>query len=375
MPGLPANELRGRFGEKSMRVISCACALVALLALYGVADAAGGGKKELKIGFIYISPVGDSGWSYAHDIARRKLGMDPANVTFVAESVPDGPDFDRVITSMAKQGYDLIVTTSFSYMDGTAKAAKAFPEVTFLHCSGYKTAPNLSVFFGRLYQVKYLAGMVAGGMTKSNIIGYAASHPFPEMVRGVNAFALGAQAVNPKAEVRVLWTNAWFDPMAEEEAARKLISEGADVLAQKLDSPTLQRVAQEAGVYSIGYSTDMSADAPRSHMTATVWNWSVFYERVLEEMRNGSWRSGTYWPGVESGIVDLAPFGPMVPKALQDAVMARKQEIIDGTFVVLGGPVYDQAGNVRIPEGAAPTDKELLEMDWLVRGVVGGIGE
>lgn len=355
-----------------MRAFIALTVLAALLGLSGMAAAADGGEpKKLTIGFVYVSPVGDAGWSYAHDLARRKLAEEPGISTMFVESVPEGADSERVILNMSRKGCDIIATTSFGFMDPTLKVAAQFPNIVYLHCSGYKTAPNVSNYFGRMYQARYLTGMVAGSMTKTNVIGYAAAFPIPEVIRGINAFALGARAVNPEAEVRVVWTRTWYDPVTEKEAAKSLISVGADVIAQHQDSPGPQEAAQERGVYSIGYNTDMTQFAPKAHLVAAIWNWVPFYEDVVAKVRGGEWKSGSYWPGMETGIVDLSAFGPMVPKEVRDTVMARRKEIIDGTFRVFSGPVLDQAGNARVAEGATLTDKELLEMNWFVQGVVG----
>ncbi len=355
-----------------MRTLTALIMAVLLLALCGPVQAADKGeKKDLKIGFVYVSPVGDAGWSYAHDLARQKLAKEPGITTYFVENVSEGADSERVILNMSRKKYDIIFTTSFGFMDPTLNVAAQFPDITYLHCSGYKTAPNVSNYFGRMYQARYLTGLTAGSMTKSNIIGYVAAFPIPEVIRGINAFTLGVLDANPKAEVRVVWTKTWYDPVTEKEAAKTLLGVGADVIAQHQDSPGPQEAAQEKGVYSIGYNTDMSSLAPRAHLVAAIWNWVPFYEDVVAKVRAGTWKSGSYWPGIETGIVDLSPFGPMVPKDVQDKVLARKKEIVEGKYVVFHGPVTDQDGRIRIAEGKAPADKELLEMDWFVKGVVG----
>ncbi len=347
------------------RIVLC----LLCLALFSLpANAA---EKELKVGFVYVSPVGDAGWSYAHDQGRKAIAAMPGISTSFVESVPEGADSERVILNMARKGHDIIITTSFGYMDPTIKVAANYPNITFLHCSGYKTAPNVSAFFGRIYQPRYLSGLVAGSMTKSNVIGYVAAFPIPEVIRGINAFTMGVREVNPKAEVRVVWTKTWYDPATEKEAAKSLIDVGADVIAQHQDSPGPQEAAQEKGIYSIGYNTDLSSFAPKAHLVAPIWNWTPFYTDVIKQVRAGTWKSASYWPGLESGIVNLSPYGPMVPQDVRAKVDARKQEIIDGKFVVFRGPVKDQSGKVRIADGAAPEDAALLSMDWFVEGVVG----
>ena len=326
--------------------------------------------KEMKVGFVYVSPIGDAGYSYAHDVGRQAVeAMDGVTTSYV-ESVPEGPDSERVILNMARKGYDVIFATSFGYMDPMLKVAKQFPKTAFLHCSGFKMADNMSNYFGRIYQARYLSGIVAGSMTKSNVIGYAAAFPIPEVIRGINAFTLGAQSVNPDVTVRVVWTKTWYDPATEKEAAKSLLDVGADVIAQHQDSPGPQEAAQEKGVYSIGYNSDMSAFAPKSHMTAPVWNWGPYYTKVVEQVRNGTWKAESAWPGLKEGIVDLATFGPMVPQNIQDKVNKEKADIIAGKKIFTG-PIKDQKGVVKIASGKAAPDGELLGMTWFVEGVVG----
>jgi basic membrane protein A len=273
--------------------------------------------------------------------------------------------------NMARKGYDLIFATSFGYMDPMLKVAKEFPKTTFMHCSGFKTADNMGNYFGRMYEARYLSGIVAGGMTKSGTIGYVAAFPIPEVIRGINAFTLGVQSVNPAATVRVVWTKTWYDPATEKEAAKSLLDVGADVIAQHQDSPGPQEAAEEKGVYSIGYNTDMSGFAPKAHLTAPVWNWGPYYVKVVESVKNGTWKSGSAWPGLADGIVDLAPFGPMVPKELQDKVLIAKTDIISGKMKVFTGPIKDQKGVEKVAAGVTAPDGDLLGMTWFVAGVVG----
>lgn len=329
--------------------------------------------KDVKVGFIYISPVGDAGYSYAHDQGRIALDSMPGVTTSFVESVPEGPDSERVALNMARKGFDVIFGTSFGYMDPMLKVAKKFPNTVFLHCSGYKTADNMGNYFGRIYQSRYLTGVVAGSMTKSNILGYVAAMPIPEVIRGINAFTLGAQSVNPDVEVRVVWTNTWYDPATEKEAAKSLLDVGADVIAQHQDSPGPQEAAEEAGVYSIGYNTDMSRFAPKAHLTSAVWNWAPYYKKVVKEVQDGTWKPESAWVGMDQGVVDISPFGPMVPADVQEKVNALKQEISDGEVHVFTGPIEDQDGKVVIPEGKMATDEEMLNMNWFVKGIIGTV--
>jgi basic membrane protein A len=226
-------------------------------------------------------------------------------------------------------------------------------------------------YFGRVYQSRYLTGIVAGSMTKSNILGYVAAFPIPEVIRGINAFTLGVRSVNPKAQVRVVWTKTWYDPATEKEAGKSLLDVGADVIAQHQDSPGPQEAAQDKGVFSVGYHTDMSKFAPKAHLTAAIWNWTPMYKQIVDEVRKGTWKSGAIWPGMKEGVVDLAPFGTMVPKEVQDKVVAKKQELQKGNDDIFAGPIKDQSGKEQIPAGKKATDEALLNMKYFVEGVVG----
>lgn len=352
--------------ENKMRIFKVLFAITLLLGLSSNLAA-----KELKVGFVYVSPVGDAGWSYAHDMGRQAVEALDGVTTSYVEAVPEGPDAERVIQNMARKDFDVIFATSFGYMDPMLKVAKQFPDTVFMHCSGFKTAENMGNYFGRMYQARFLSGMVAGAMTDSNIIGYAAAFPIPEVIRGINAFTLGAQSVNEDATVRVVWTKTWYDPATEKEAAKSLLDVGADVIAQHQDSPGPQEAAQEKGVYSIGYNSDMSSFAPKAHLTAPVWNWGPYYTSVVKEVQEGTWKSESVWPGIETGIVGLAPFGDMVPREIRDMVSAKKAELVAGTTDVFTGPIKDQQGKVRIAEGVQADDKTLLGMTWFVEGIVG----
>lgn len=349
-----------------MKLLQAVCGVLLVLALAVNVQA-----KELKVGFIYISPIGDAGYSYAHNQGRLAVEEMEHVTTSYVESVPEGPDSERVTLNMARKGFDLIFGTSFGYMDPMLKVAKKFPKAKFMHCSGYKTSANMSNYFGRMYQPRYLTGVVAGSMTTSNILGYVAAMPIPEVIRGINAFALGAQSVNPDVVVRVVWTNTWYDPAIEKEAAKSLLDVGADVIAQHQDSPGPQEAAQERGVYSVGYNTDMSKFAPKSHLTAPIWNWGPYYTRVVKSVEDGTWQPESVWLGMKDQVVDIAPFGKMVPKEVQDNVNVLKQQIIDGKLHVFSGPISDQNGKIAIAAGAVASDEEMLNMGWFVKGVVG----
>ena len=347
------------------RFVAVAAILLAALFAYGAA----------KVGFIYVGPVGDAGWTYAHDLGRRYLEEHvPGVTTDYIESVPEGEEAYRVIVDFIKKGYKIIFTTSFGYMDPTDKAAKQYPNVDFFHCSGYKyNHTNFSAYFGRMYQARFLTGIVAGMMTESNVIGYVAAFPIPEVIRGINAFALGVRLVNPEAKVHVVWTHTWYNPAAEREAAISLLDSGADVITQHQDSPAPVQAAAERGKYAIGYNSDMSIFAPEAHLTAPVWNWGVFYVAAVKGVIDGTWKHGFYWWGMDKGIVDIAAFGPAVPEKVRAVVNTFKELIKEGKFDPFTGPIYDQEGKLRVEKGKRMTDEELLSMNWFVDNVVGSI--
>jgi basic membrane protein A and related proteins len=328
--------------------------IVVMVAMAVVFNPALAAEKKLKAAFVYVSAVGDHGWSYAHDLGRQYIEKELGVETAYTENV-FGPDIERVIRGYAQKGYDMIFTTSFEYMDPTIEVAADFPNIVFEHCSGYKTAANAGNYFGRIEEPRYLTGLVAGKMTKSNILGYVAAHPIPEVIRGINSFTEGVREANPKAVVKVVWTGSWYDPAKEKEAALSLINAGADVIAQHQDSPAAQEAAQDKKVYSVGYNQDMSKFAPDAHLTAPIWHWEVYYTKIVKEVQAGTWKADAYMGYMKDGVVDIAPFGKMVPQDVQDMVMKRRQEIIDGKFKLW-------------PD---KTDQQLLEMNYFIEGVEG----
>lgn len=332
-------------------------------------------KKEIKAAFVYVSPIGDAGWTYMHDQGRQFIEKKYGIKTAYTENVAEGGDDERVIREYAEEGYDVIFTTSFGFMDATITVAKDYPNIVFMHCSGYKTAENVGTYFGRMYQARYLTGLVAGAMTKTNKIGYVAAHPIPEVIRGINAFALGVKKVNPDAKIYVVWTGTWYDPAKEKEAALSLISQGCDVIAQHQDSPAAQQAAEENGIYSIGYHSDMSKFAPNAHLTAAVWNWSVIYSYIIEEVMKGTWKSEKIWWGINKGVVNLAPISDAVPEDVKRMVEVETNKYLNNEvpeqypFI---GPIYDQEGKLVKAEGVM-SDEELLSMNFFVDNVVGEI--
>ena len=355
-----------------MREFSILIALAVFFGLCGPAGAANGGApKEMTVGFIYPSKVGDAGWTYAHDVARQRLDDEPGIATLFMENVHTGSYAERAMENLIEKGCAIIVSTSFDFEADTLRVAKKHPNIIFLQCAGHKSTPNVSAFFGRMYQARYLTGMAAGSTTRTKTIGYVAAMPIPEVVRGINAFALGARSVNPKAEIRVVWTGEWYDPVAEKEAAKKLIDMGADIIAQHQDSPGALEMAQQRGVYSIGSNVNMARFAPGSHLVSAIWNWKPFYEDAVDKARKNAWKSGSVWLGMDTGAVDISPFGSMVPQAVRAAILNKREDIVNGRFQIFAGPIADQQGAVRVPAGVTLTDDDLLEMDWFVQGVVG----
>ncbi|MEG1158796.1 MAG: BMP family ABC transporter substrate-binding protein [Acidaminococcaceae bacterium] len=330
--------------------------------------------EKTKVAFVYISSANDGGYSMAHDIGRQYVDKNLPNVqTSFVEAVPSGADAERVINQLAAQGNKIIFTTSFGYMDPTINVAKKYPDITFLHCSGYKTAPNVGTYFGRMYEARYLTGMVAAKTTKTNTIGYVAAFPIPEVVRGINAFTLGARAVNPDVKVQVVWTNTWYNPAGEKQAAMTLLDAGADVIAQHQDTFGPQQAAEERGKYSIGYNMDAAKFAPHAALTSAVWNWGPYYVKTIQDILAGKWQGGAYWGEMKDQVIDIAPYGPGVSADTKKLVDAAKAKIIDGSLKVFVGPIKDQNGNEKVAAGQTISDSDLLKIDWFVQGVDGNI--
>lgn len=327
-------------------------------------------KEELKVAFVYVAPIGDLGWSWAHDQGRLELDAMGIETAYI-ENVPEGPDAERVIRDFAQKGFDLIFTTSFGFMDPTITVAEEFPETWFVHISGYKTAPNVSTVFGRIYQPRFLSGLVAGKATQTNKIGYVAAFPIPEVIRGINAFTLGVRTANPDATVTVVWTNTWFDPPAEKEAAEALLDQGVDVIAQHQDTTEPQKAAADRGAVSIGYDSDMRGFVGDSVLTSPVWNWGVKYVDIAEAVMAGTYSTEIYWGGLADGIVDLAPLSPEVPADVVAMVEDYEAQILGGDWDVFCGPVRGQNGELSVATGACMSDEEMLNMDWFVEGVTG----
>ena len=334
---------------------------------------AGAADTPLKVGFVYVSPVGDAGWTAQHDMARKEMEKALAGkvVTKYVENVPEGADAERVIRELAQGGYQLIFTTSFGYMNPTLKVAKQFPQTYFEHATGYKTDKNVGIYNARFYEGRYLAGIVAGRMTKSNVAGYVAAFPIPEVVMGINAFTRGMRSVNPNAVTKVVWVNTWYDPGREREAADTLISQGADVLTNHTDSTAVMQDAEAKKVYAIAYHSDMSKYGPRAQLTAVTHQWGAYYTKEVQSVLDGKWKPGSIWGGIKEGMIRMGPFNPVVPKDVQDLVNRTAADIASGKFHPFTGPVRDNEGQERLAAGKVISDDALLKMDYYVEGVQG----
>jgi len=348
-----------------------------LLAVLGTAcgSAAPAAAEKTKVAFIYIGQPGDLGWTYEHDRGRLMLveALGDKIETVTVPDVPEGPDAEKAIRDVVEAGASIVFTTSFGYMDPTLAVAEQYPEVIFEHCSGYKTNDNMSTYFGRIYQPRYLAGLVAGKMTTNNFIGYVAAFPIPEVVRGINAFTLGVKEANPDAEVHVVWTNTWYDPVKEREAAVALLDEGADLITQHQDTTEPQKAAMEYEKLSIGYDSDMAQFVGDTVLTSPIWNWGKYYVSTVEQVLDGTWETHQYWGGLEDEVVKLADFSPLVPDDVKLLVETEKAKLVGGEWDVFCGPIADQTGAVVVADGECMADGDMLGMAFFVEGVVGTI--
>jgi simple sugar transport system substrate-binding protein len=357
----------------TQRFTRLAAALGGIAALAFAATA--GAQAPLRIGFVYVSPIGDAGWTFQHDQARKEMEKALAGKveTKYVENVPEGADSERVIRELASAGNKLIFTTSFGYMNPTIKVAQQFPDTMFEHATGYKTAKNVGVYNARFYEGRYLCGIVAGRMTKSNVAGYVAAFPIPEVVQGIDAFVLGMRSVNPKAELKVIWTSSWYDPAREREAANALVAQGADVLTHHTDSTAVVQVAEEKSKYAIAYHSDMSKYGPHAQLTASTHQWGAFYVKTAQEALAGTWKPTSIWGGIKEGMVKLAPLNPVVPKDVADLVAAKTADIAAGRFHPFTGPIKDSGGKERLAAGKVMSDDALQKLDWYVEGVQGSL--
>ena len=342
----------------------------AALAL-GLATSAAAQDKT-KVGFIYVGPIGDGGWTYEHDKGRLAIEehFGDSVETVFRESVPEGAEAERAITDMALQGADLIFTTSFGFMEATLAAAKKFPDVKFEHATGFKTADNVSTYSARFYEGRAVQGHIAGKMTESNIIGYIASYPIPEVIRGINAAYIHASEVNPDVQFKIIWAYTWFDPPKEADAATALIEQGADVILQHTDSTAPQAAAEKAGdVITFGQASDMAEYKPFPRVSSIIDNWAPYYIQRTQDVMDGTWESHQVWHGIDEGMVEIGEITDAVPADLKAEALALKNSIASGEYHPFTGPLKKQDGSDWLAEGEVADDGTLLGMDFYVEGL------
>jgi len=349
----------------SFRTILGAVAGVTALALAGSAAA----QEKLKIGFIYVGPVGDYGWSHQHDVGRKAIEKafgDKVETTFV-ESVPES-DAERPIEQLARTGHKLIFTTSFGFMDATLKVAAKFPDVKFEHATGFKTTDNVATYNSRFHEGRYVIGQIAAKMSKTGTAGYIGSFPVPEVVLGINAFMLGAQSVNPDFKLKVIWVNTWHDPGKEADAAKTLFDQGVDIISQHTDSPAPLQIAEERGMHGFGQASDQIRFAPKAQLTAIIDNWGTYYIERTQAVLDGTWKTHAVWGGMKDGHVVMAPYTNM-PDDVVKMAQETEAKIKSGELNPFAGPIYKQDGTEFIPAGQVIDDATLLGMNWYVKGV------
>jgi simple sugar transport system substrate-binding protein len=331
---------------------------------------------DTKVGFIYVGPVGDGGWTYEHDQGRKAVeaAFGDAVETMYQENVPEGADAERAITQMALQGADLIFTTSFGYMDPTINVAAKFPNVKFEHATGYKQADNVSVYSARFYEGRAVQGTIAGHMTKSNIVGYIGSFPIPEVIRGINSAVIHARKVNPDVQFKIVWAYTWFDPAKEADAAKVLIEQGADVILQHTDSTAPQAAAEAAGnVITFGQASDMAEFGPMPRVSSIIDNWGPYYVARTQAVMDGTWTSVSTWDGIGTGMVGIGEISDAVPAEVKAEALALKAALADGSYHAFTGPLNKQDGSAWLAEGETADDGTLAGMNFYVEGIEGTI--
>ena len=339
------------------------------------APAAAAKAEPLKIAFAYVGPVGDGGWTFAHDNARKALEKefgDKIQTSFV-ENVPESADAERVIRDMAGQGNKLIFGTTFGYMETMLKVAPDFKDVKFEHATGYKSAENMRTYDSRTYEGAYMAGLIAGKMSKTGTLGVVASVPIPEVIRNINSFTMGAQTSNPKIKTKVVWVNEWFNPPKETEAATSLINGGADVLFQNTDSPAVLKTAQDKGKRAFGWDSDMTAYGPKAHLASAIINWTPYYMKATKDALEGTWKTGGVWWGVKEGAIDIVSIAEDVPAETKAKVDAVRAGLKDGSFAIWKGPLVDNTGKTLLKKDEVADDKFLSGVNFYVKGVEGKV--
>jgi simple sugar transport system substrate-binding protein len=340
-------------------------------AAFAAAGSSAPAAEKLKVGFIYVGPASDFGWSYQHDVGRKGMVAalgDKIETTYL-ENVAEGPDAERSIEQLARAGNKLIFTTSFGFMEATVKVARKYPNVMFEHATGFKRAPNLATYAGRFYEGRYIQGVIAAKMSKKGVLGYIGSFPIPEVISGINATMLGAQSVNPNIKVKIIWANTWFDPGKEADAAKALADQGADVLMQHTDSAAAMQIAAQRGILAFGQDSDMVKFGPKAQLTAIVNNWTPYYTQRAKEMLDGTWKSGDVWGGLKSKLVTMAPYTNM-PDDVKALAEKTESAITDGSLHPFKCPVVDQDGKtVECKGGTHLDDGQILSMNFYVKGV------
>jgi simple sugar transport system substrate-binding protein len=345
-----------------------AAMMLSLAAVFG-----GAAPAAENVGFVYVSPIGDAGWTYQHDLGRLQVEKETGVTTRYVENVAEGADAERVIREMAKRGDKVVFATSFGYMNYMLKVSKSFPDTAFVHATGYKLGDNMGLVNARFYEGRYLTGVIAGEMTESNVLGYVAAFPIPEVLQGINAFIKGARSVNPDAELRVIWVNSWYDPGKERQAANTLMSQGADVITHHTDSTAVVQAAEEQGKYAVGYHSDMSKYGPNAHLTATTHHWGDYYVEIVRDALAGNWQPSSVWGGYAEGMIRLAPLNQAIPQELRDRIRGMEKQMTDGSLHAFAGPVVDQGGKTIVPAGQNMSDEQLNQMNYYLEGVVGKI--
>jgi basic membrane protein A and related proteins len=364
--------------SKSLRKLASCFAVLTLLFTVGCDDEEEAKKaveEKTKVGFIYVGPIGDHGWSYEHNqgrLAIEKEFGDKVETTFV-EKVSEGPDAERVIQQLAQAGNDIIFTTSFGFMNPTLKVAKKFPNIKFEHATGFKRDTNVSTYSARFYEGRHVIGLIAGKMTKTNIVGYIASFPIPEVVRGINAAYLAAKSVNPDVEFKVIWVSTWFDPGKEAAAATALIDQGADVLMQHTDSPAAMKIAEEKGILAFGQASDMINFGPNAQLTSIIDNWGPYYIARVKAVMDGTWTSTDTWDGIKPGMVAMADFSKKIPEDVRKMASDARDAIVAGKLQPFTGPINKQDGSPWLAAGETADDGTLAGMNFYVEGVDGSL--
>tara|TARA_R110000744_G_scaffold47165_1_gene103927 strand:+ start:24 stop:1103 length:1080 start_codon:yes stop_codon:yes gene_type:complete len=353
-----------------MKLVKLFVASLAVMGLFSMSVQADEPKDKVKVGFIYVGPTGDHGWTYRHDIGRQQIEAEYGDrvETSYVESVPEGPDAERVMTQMALGGADIIFATSFGYMDAVMNVSKKFPNVKFEHATGYKTSDNAANYGLKLYQARHVQGVIAGMMTKTNKICYVASFPIPEVMREINTYYLGAKKMNPDVTLSITWVYTWYNPGLERDAAKVMLDQGCDVIAQHTDSPAPLQAADEAGKVGFGQASNQSAFAPTAQLTATIDNWGPYYIDKVGQVLDGTWTTGTYFGHMNTGAVGMAPFANMPPEVEAEAQRV-KDAISAGTLHGFTGPINKQDGTVFLAEGEVATRMQLDTMMFYVEGI------